>query len=139
MKTLAVILSVFLSSIVLKAQEAEGVTVKVTIENVLSDEGHILASLHSSETFMKGPGLVSLKEKSKAGELSMTFENVKPGTYAIMVMQDANDNQRMDFQDNGMPKESFGMSGNEMAMGPPNFESAKFEVNGEDLEFRIRF
>ena len=45
----------------------------------------------------------------------------------------------MDYQEGGMPKESYGMSGNDMSFGPPNFEMAKFEVNGEDLEFNIRF
>jgi len=45
----------------------------------------------------------------------------------------------MDFEANGMPKESYGMSGNAMTMGPPTFNDAKFEVSNENLEFNIRF
>ena len=73
------------------------------------------------------------------GEMTFTFENVAPGTYAISILHDENNNMRMDFQDNGMPKENFGMSGDEMLMGPPTFDGAKFEVASEDMEFKIRF
>ena len=139
MKTLAFLLTVFLTSLLAHAQESNGVTITVTIENVLSDEGHVIASLHTVETFMKGPGVINAQEKGKAGELTLTFENVQAGTYAIMAMHDENDNQRMDFEANGMPKESFGMSGNDMTPGPPSFDAAKFEVADSDMEFKIRF
>ena len=56
-----------------------------------------------------------------------------------MALHDENDNKRMDFELNGMPKESYGMSGNEMSFGPPNFVDAKFELSDKDLEFNIRF
>ena len=139
MKTLALIVGLLLTGIAVNAQNEEGFTLTVTIENVLSDDGHVLASLHTNETFMRGPGILNATKKSNKGALTLTFENVQPGTYAILAMQDANDNQRMDFDENGMPKESFGMSGNDMTMGPPNFESAKFEVTDSAKEFKIRF
>ena len=52
-----------------------------------------------------------------------------------MVQKKHTKNNRMDYQENGMPKESYGMSGNDMSFGPPNFEAAKFEVGEEDLTF----
>lgn len=138
MKNLVLALGIFLIAFSVKAQE-ETVTVKVNLDNVLNDNGTLLVSLHSNETFMKGPGIIDLQEKAVKGTVTLTFENVKPGTYAIMVLHDENDNKRMDFEANGMPKESYGMSGNVMAMGPPTFADAKFEVAAEDLEFTIRF
>lgn len=131
--TLTLVLSVFLGN----AQE--GYTITVTIDNVTSDEGKVIASVHTPATFMKGPGISNLESDINNGKVTLTFENVKPGTYAIMAMHDANDNKRMDFEANGMPKESYGMSGNDMTMGPPNFDMAKFEVSDKDLEFNIRF
>ena len=59
--------------------------------------------------------------------------------YAISVLHDLNGNQRMDYELNGMPKEPYGMSGNDMSMGPPVFDSVKFEVGDSDLHLRIRF
>ncbi|MGI9552006.1 MAG: DUF2141 domain-containing protein [Aurantibacter sp.] len=139
MKTLALILTALLTGFSTLAQEGSGTTVTVTIENVLSDDGTILGSLHSQDTFMKGPGVNNAIAPAKAGEVTLTFENVEPGTYAIMVMHDANDNNQMDMEPSGMPKESYATSGEMNLYGPPTFEGAKFEVAGEDQEFRIRF
>lgn len=138
MKTLGLILGVLFTSL-LSAQNTEGITVTVTVENVMSDSGKIMTSLHSAATFMKGAGIVDLEEAAKKGAVTFTFENVKPGSYAIMVLHDANNNQRMDFETNGMPKESYGMSGNDMTMGPPSFDGAKFEITNADKEISIRF
>ena len=56
-----------------------------------------------------------------------------------MVLHDENDNQRMDFEDNGMPKESYGMSNNPRSFGPPIFDDAKFDVDKDDVKLSIRF
>jgi uncharacterized protein (DUF2141 family) len=139
MKTLALILSLFISGIIANAQDTKGITLKVTIENVLSDEGQILAALHTQDTFMQGPGIQNFKREAKTGSISFVFLDVKPGTYAISSLHDTNENQRMDFQDSGMPKENYAMSGNEMIMGPPTFQDVKFEVNDEDFELKLHF
>ena len=121
------------------AQEKNGITITVVVENVLNDQGNVLAALHTQETFMRGGGVADYATKAKAGELSFQFENVTPGVYAISVMQDRNENYRMDTETNGMPLEPYGFSGNDMAMGPPDFSNSRFEVGAEDLEIRIRF
>lgn len=139
MKKFALILGIVFTSLVATAQDATGATVTVTVENVLSDGGTILAGLHTADTFMKGQGVANAMAPATKGEVTLTFENVQPGTFAIMVMHDKNDNMRMDMEANGMPKESYGMTGPMESYGPPTFETAKFEVNGEDQEFRIRF
>lgn len=139
MKKLGLILTVLLTGLTAVAQDATGTTVTVTIENVLSDGGTILGGLHTADTFMKGVGVVNAMEPAKAGEVTLTFENVEPGTYAIMVMHDANDNKQMDMEPNGMPKENYGTSGEMNMYGPPTFDGAKFEVAGEDQEITIRF
>lgn len=139
MKKLGIIIGALLISFTAIAQDKKGVTIKVTVENVLSDGGTILGGLHTSDTFMKGEGVVSAMSPAKTGEVTITFENVEAGTFAIMVMHDANDNKLMDMEANGMPKESYGTSGEMNMFGPPNFETSKFEVTGEDQEIRIRF
>ena len=117
----------------------DGVTITVTLENVLNDQGDILAALHTEATFMKGGGIENFKSKAAKGEMTFTFSNVSPGEYAVSVLHDLNSNQRMDYQPSGMPEEPYGMSGNEMSMGPPRFDSVKFEVGDSDLDLRIRF
>jgi uncharacterized protein (DUF2141 family) len=138
MKTIGLILAVVLSTLTSNAQESEGVTVTVTIENVMSDEGKVMGALHTEQTFMKGPGIVNQEMDATKGELTLTFENVQKGTFALMLLHDKNKNNRMDFEANGMPKENYATSG-ETTYGPPSFANSKFEVGEEDLEFRIRF
>lgn len=138
MKRLGIILGLVLTSMIINAQDQEGVTITVTIENVLSDEGQIIGSLHTQDTFMKGPGIQNKSINASTGEVTLTFSDVTPGSFALMMMHDKNGNQRMDFEANGMPKESYATSG-DMAFGPPSFDGSKFEVANEDLEFRIRF
>ncbi|MBC2839363.1 DUF2141 domain-containing protein [Robiginitalea sp. SC105] len=128
-----------LSLMGVSAQEFKGVTVTVTIENVLNDQGDILAALHTDATFMKGAGIKNFKKEAKAGSLTFTFEDVAPGTYAVSVLHDQNSNQRMDFEASGMPMEPYGMSGNDMALGPPTFGACAFEVGWEDVDLDIRF
>ncbi len=139
MKTLAVLFSAFLFVHLASAQQSQGVRVDVTIENVLQDGGTIVAALHTAETFMKQQAISTAQVEGKQGAVTFTFTNVVPGTYAVMAMHDLNDNKRMDFDSNGMPQESYGVSGNEMLMGPPTFEGAKFEVGDNDLSLHIRF
>lgn len=138
MKKLVFIL-VFAVGCFVTAQENKGVTLTVTVENVLADGGTILAGLHTEETFMRNDGIASADAPAIKGVVTLTFENVTPGTYALMIMHDANDNKQMDMSPEGMPKESYGTSGEMNMFGPPVFTDAKFEVIDEDQEISIRF
>lgn len=137
MKTLATLLFMIVSSFFANAQN--GVTITATVNNVHNNNGKVLFGLHTKDTFMKGKGIQNASVEIKDGIATATFTNVEPGTYAIMVLHDENDNQRMDFQPNGMPKEDYGMSNNVMVMGPPQFSDAQFEVGDKDLTIDIRF
>ncbi|GGD27697.1 DUF2141 domain-containing protein [Hyunsoonleella pacifica] len=140
MKTLSTLfIALFLSINLSNAQETTGKTITVTINNITNNNGHVLLSLHTENTFMKGPGIMNAKSEIIDGKITVTFKNVIPGTYAIMTLHDENDNNAMDFDDSGMPKESYGMSNNPMSYGPPQYASAKFNMTKDDLEMKIRF
>ncbi|SHI99150.1 DUF2141 domain-containing protein [Pseudozobellia thermophila] len=139
MKRSALVLVLLLALFGAGVQAQEGAHITLKIENVLSDQGSILASLHTEATFMKGVGVAHAESPAKKGDVSLRFENVKPGTYAVLLIHDSNDNKRMDFDVSGMPVESYGQTGDINLYGPPVFADAKFEVADEDLEFNIRF
>lgn len=139
-KTASLIIAILFSITFSYAQEEEsGKSITVTIENIANNNGNVLLALHTEDTFMKGAGIQSLESKIVDGKISITFENIKPGTYAIMALHDENENKRMDFEDNGMPKESYGTSNNSTSFGPPQFSQAKFDLKDEDLEIKIIF
>ncbi|WP_190809166.1 DUF2141 domain-containing protein [Flagellimonas sp. S3867] len=139
MKTVTLTLGLLLICFSGFSQADSGNNIEVSIDNILSNDGKVMVSLHTKDTFMKGPGIQNLESKIENGKVSFTFQNVPEGTYAIMALHDANENQRMDFESNGMPKENYGLSGNANSYGPPNFEAAKFNVAGNNLKFSIRF
>jgi uncharacterized protein (DUF2141 family) len=139
MKTIGLILALVVVNSMAIAQDIKGVEITVTIENVLSDDGVIIGALHSSETFMRGPGIMNESVHASKGEVTLTFSDVTPGTFALMILHDSNSNQRMDYEANGMPKESYATSGSKGQYGPPSFDAAQFEVANNDLDFRIRF
>lgn len=136
MKTIALLISMTLTTLFGYSQDTH--TLIVTVDNVLNNNGHVLVGLHTEDTFMKAKAIQNAKAEIKDGKISVTFENVKPGNYAVMVLHDENDNERMDMELNGMPKESYGMSNNPMLYGPPTFADAKFELK-EDTKMNIRF
>lgn len=132
-------IALVLSSLFCFSQEDKGITITITIDNVKNDTGKVLLSLHTSETFMKEKGIKDSETEIKDGKITLTFENVLPGDYAIMALHDENENMRMDFEDNGMPKESYGISNNVMSFGPPQYDDAKFKVENKNLKLKIRF
>ena len=138
MKNLILTFALVFTTLVSFSQD-QGVDLTVTIDNVTSDNGKVKLSLHTVNTFMKGKGITSAESEIKDGKITVTFENVEAGDYAIMAFHDANDNNKMDFRENGMPLESYGMSNNPMSFGPPKYEEAKFNVADKDLEMNIRF
>ncbi|MFT5847338.1 MAG: hypothetical protein ACJARX_001781 [Psychroserpens sp.] len=139
MKSLFLTIALTLISTLGFAQETTGQTITITVENAKSDDGNFLVALHTKENFMKGAGVQNTTSEIKDGKAVITFKNVQSGDYAIMVLHDANKNQRMDFEANGLPKESYGTSNNPRSFGPPNYDDAKFSVAKEDLELSIRF
>lgn len=140
MKTLSLIITLLFAVTLTQAQEnSEGKTITVTIENIKNNKGNVLLSLHTQSTFMKGKGIKNEQSKIVDGKITVTFKNVEPGTYAIMALHDENENNQMDFDDNGMPKESYGMSNNPLSYGPPQFSTAKFELKAENLKMNIMF
>ena len=139
MKKVTLLLALVLCINYAYSQESKGVDLVITVENVLSDGGEILAVLHTEDTFMNSNGIAEVMLKGEKGAVSFTFKDVKPGRYAVMVMHDVNSNKNMDSDSNGMPIENYGMSGSELHMGPPTFEAAKFDVADTDLEISIRF
>ncbi len=139
MKTIVLLITILCSSLLTAQSTTQtGVNITVTINNATNDNGTMLFGLHNIDTFMKTDAIQKQKSKIINGKASITFTNVTPGDYGVMVLHDENDNKKMDFELNGIPKEAYGMSNNPMSYGPPQFENAKFTVKNENLNLEIR-
>ncbi len=122
------------------AAASGSVTITATVPNVSGTDGDVIFALYdSSEAFASRAPIATSKSSIANGSSQAIFKDVKPGTYAIVVLHDKNGNERMDFEPSGMPKEDYGASNNKMKMGPPSFADAKFTVENKSLDLTIRF
>lgn len=103
-----------------------------------STQGKMVVGLYTEENFMKAEPLQGANGEIKDGKAVVSFKDIAPGTYGIIIFHDKNDNNIMDFEANGMPLENYGISNNVMSFGPPMWSDAKFEVVGEDIAMEIR-
>lgn len=138
MKTLAVLIAMFLGTI-LNAQTEKSGSISATVPNVTSDKGEVLFAMYTEDTFMKKEPNFAAKSEIINGKATVTFENVPEGNYAIVVLHDANKNGKMDFGPGGMPEENYGTSNKSMVYGPPTWGDSKFEFDGSSKEMEIRF
>lgn len=105
-------------------------SVTVIVKGLQQRQGKIYASItNDANSFPRGGGIKSaVAEVTPEGEVSLKFENILEGKYAIVLYQDLNDNKQLDM--NGeMPAEPFGFSNLTMLMGPPDFEQCSFDLN----------
>ena len=85
--------------------------------------------------FASADGFPTNADKAVAGAASRVgrhraacvFTDIAPGTYAIAVLHDENNNGRMDYNFLGIPKEGYGFSNDaSVLLGPPSFKAASF-------------
>ena len=71
--------------------------------------------------------------------VTLEFEGVRPGRYAIALLHDENGNGKADRALSLMPREGYGFSRDApVRMGPPSFEQAAFEVGPARVSQTIR-
>ena len=71
------------------------------------------------------------------GELHATLR-LPFGKYAITIFHDVNDNEELDTNFIGIPKEPYGFSNNpKSSFGPPGFDDAVFEFEKDGYEIEI--
>ena len=112
--------------------------ITATVVNVSSDSGKVGFALYDKINFRMKP-IQGKKSKILEGKSIVVFDNVEPGEYAIICYHDKNENNKMDFQSNGMPLEDYGASNNNMSFGPPKFDDAKFIVSDKNVSLAIKF
>ena len=119
----------------MSGQETVDLTIEVTITKY--NKGTIMMALYnSSDTYMKTSYKAS-KQEVVDNKAILTFQNIEKGTYAFSMFHDVNDNQKMDKNFMGIPKEPYGFSNDKKGkFGPPDFEKVQFDVN-EDLTVQV--
>jgi uncharacterized protein (DUF2141 family) len=118
--------------------------VKVVIEGVRSKKGKIIIAVFKNQDGFKTrkpiKRMVLNKSELEVNEIVFSLDN---GVYGISIFDDENDNNKMDYNFFGIPKEGFGFSNYyHEGFSKPNFDNFKFEIKDQLLEtivIRIRY
>jgi uncharacterized protein (DUF2141 family) len=74
---------------------------------------------------------------SCAATLTVTFDGLAPGRYAIMAYHDENGDGVLNRRLGMFPTEGYGLSNNPQVSGPPGFEASAFEVAAPQTRISI--
>lgn len=130
MKKLSISALLAMSLMAISTLFAQG-KLEVTVKNIQELKGTIRMSVYSGEDNFMKKNPISKEVKVTGKEVTVVFENVKPGEYAISTYHDVDDNKELDTGFMGIPQEPYGFSNDARgSFGPPSYEKAKFKVDG---------
>lgn len=116
--------------------------VTITVTNLRNEDGVVRACMTTVEDIfprcIRDPN--SHRTVVPAGEnVTIRFEDVEPGIYAIALLHDENDDGKANRVLGMAPREGYGFSRDApVRMGPPDWEDAVFEIGTEPQEITIR-
>jgi uncharacterized protein (DUF2141 family) len=115
-------------------------TLNVVPVGLEGSRGTLLAQLSNAAATFEGKGEAFRSAEATVvdGQAVVVFENVPRGDYALKIFHDENDNQKLDTNFVGMPREKFGFSNDAMGrFGPPSFEQARFRFEEPSTTLRV--
>ncbi len=93
----------------------------------------------SEAAFTSEKGCTAKEVGATSATMHVPFPQLVPGTYAVKVFHDENNNNELDVNWMGIPKEPYGFSNDAMGtFGPPSFQQAAFEVKPGTNTTRLR-
>ena len=117
-------------------------TLKVDINNIQNTKGTIRVALYNSpvgfprdnEAVIEEQVINNISNKTN----SVYFRNLPYGNYAISLFHDENNNEAMDYNLIGIPKEGYGFSNNvKPQLKAPSFNDTKVKVNCSYTSIKI--
>lgn len=133
----SVVMITLLSGVCGFSAPAAAAVVKVKITGMTALVGTIRATLDGSEEAFANKVLSPLTSEAVVvgNTVELVFREVPVGVYAIKVIHDENNDQKLNQNILGIPSEKYGISNNiKGKFGLPDFKDASFTVgNGETL------
>ncbi len=113
---------------------------KVNISQFKNHDGKVYVALYNSEAdFLSETELYRKHIGPVTGDkMTITFDDLPDGNYALSVFHDANGNDELDTNFFGAPKESYGFSNNpKIWLRAPTFAEARIGI-AHDTQITIR-
>ena len=134
MKKISLFTSIIIFSLqTIKAQN-ETFTLTVEVFGLKNNTGKVfLAIFDNEETFLKTNKKVNGRSVIIENNKAMAqFKGLKKGEYALSLFHDKNNNNKLDKNLIGIPKEPYAFSNNATGLiGPPSFKDSKISLNAD--------
>ncbi|HEX2939566.1 MAG TPA: DUF2141 domain-containing protein, partial [Rhodopila sp.] len=116
-------------AVLLAAAAGPTASLDIQVSNVRNDKGHVLAAVCTQSQFLTAHCAYVGSVPSRSGEVTVRISGIPPGTYAVQVFQDENDNKAIDRNFIGIPTEGMGFSNDaRFHFGPPSFADAAVRI-----------
>ncbi|MEL6222436.1 MAG: DUF2141 domain-containing protein [Cyanobacteria bacterium J06626_14] len=124
------------------AQATSNSQLAVQVSGIRNQDGQVCLSLFAGQQGFPSRNANAVRSECIAATTSqpqIVFDNLSPGSYAVAVLHDSNNDQSMNRNFLGIPSEGFGFSGNPVIRsGPPAFSEALVLVAGPRTDIQIR-
>lgn len=106
--------------------QAQEVELQIKVNGIEKIEGKLMYRLRDAQGREVLKNVHPVKQKTETIIL-----NLEPGSYALAIFHDANDNNEIDRGFTGIPTELYGFSNDARGMfGPPDLEDQLFKIKG---------
>jgi uncharacterized protein (DUF2141 family) len=134
----------FAVALVFVAGPVSAARIIVTIDGLHSAQGNVFVGLYASPAkFLQGNQSDATKKvKATTGPITVAFDNLPPGAYAVGAFHDENGNDHLDTNFLGLPVEGYALSnGVRVVLSKPTFQQAAFTVGNGDkpVALHIRY
>ncbi|NNF51415.1 MAG: DUF2141 domain-containing protein [Gammaproteobacteria bacterium] len=122
------------------AGESGSYSIRLEVNGVEANKGTVRAALYSSEeSYMREPLTSHSAKVGLKDTVTIDFDDLPPGEYAITLYYDENDNGKLDTALFRIPKEKVAFSNNAWRrFGPAKWKDASFVLEDGDLTLSIR-
>jgi uncharacterized protein (DUF2141 family) len=138
------LLAAFALALIFIAGPASAARIIVTIDGLHSASGNVFVGLYASPNkFLQGNQTDAFRKvRANGGPITVAFDNLAPGTYAVGAYHDENGNDNLDISPIGLPVEGYALSnGIRAVFSKPNFYQAAFTVGRGDkpIALHVRY
>ena len=131
-------------ALIVVAGPASAARIIVTIDGLHSAQGNVFIGLYATPSkFLNGNQSDAMRKvRASTGPITVTFDNLPPGTYAVGAYHDENGNDHLDTDFIGLPIEGYALSNGVRAiLSKPTFQQAAFTIGVEDkpVALHIRY
>ena len=130
-----ILLYAFTVAFIFVTAPASAARIIVTIDGLKNAQGNVFVGLYATPSkFLNGNECDAQKKvRASTAPITVAFDNLPPGTYAVGAYHDENGNDHLDTNFLGLPVEGYALSnGVRVVMSKPTFQQAAFTLGTGD-------